>query len=751
MPSILGHPVLRREDPRFLTGQGEYVANLIPPEAAHVAYVTSTEPHARILSVDVEAASAAPGVLGVFTVADIDPDVVAYPAPFPGMNDQMDRTMLAGDVVRYVGEPVVAVVADNPARAADAAELVVVAYEPLTPLVDTEASLRGDVVLFEGIDDQTVYRCGVGQVPDFDQCEVVVRARFHNQRMSAAPIEARTGFAYWENGRLIHHTATQGSHNVKTALMGIYGLNPDQVLVVTPDVGGSFGAKFRCYPEEALLGWLSRRLGRPCAWTETRTQCMTGLGSGRGQIQDVVVGGSRNGRITAYQLDVIQDSGAYPLIAGFLPRMTMAMFTGVYDIACAGYQAVSVPTSTTPNGAFRGAGRPEATSAIERAVDLFAAEIEMDPVEVRRRNFLDPSAFPHTTQSGLSYDSGDYGKAMALVLEAAGYDELRAEQAARRANGSETLLGIGLSTYVEVTATTGAGDFASVEMGTDGTVKAVTSSTPHGQGHETVWPMIVADVLGIDLDRVVAVGGDTDCTPRRQVTGGSRSAQIVGSMLMDASQKLVEQVLPTAADLLEAAVGDVVHDRDGGCFHVAGTPAVSVGWTEVAAALGGPLAVESEFESGGQTFPFGAHVAVVEVDAETGRAELVRLVAVDDAGTVLNPLIFDGQIHGGIAGGVAQALMEELAYDDDANPLATNFSDYPVISAAELPSFELIRSETPTDRNLLGAKGVGESGTVGATAAVQNAVIDALSHLGVRHLDMPLSPERVWKAIESHV
>ncbi len=751
MPSILGHPVMRREDPRFLTGQGAFVANLVPPEAAHVVYVTSTEPHARLRSVDVEVAVAAPGVLGVFTAADIDPDVVVYPPPFPGMNDQMARTMLAGEVVRYVGEPIAAVVADEPELAADAADMVAVDYEPRPPLVDLEASLRGDVVLFEGIDDQTVYRCGAGQAPDFEACEVVVRARFLNQRVSAAPIEARTGFSCWEGDRLIHHTATQGSHNVKTALMGIYRLAPDQVLVITPDVGGSFGAKFRCYPEEALLGWLARRLGRPCAWAETRTQSMTGLGSGRGQIQDVVVGGSPDGRITALQIEVIQDSGAYPLIAGFLPRMTMAMFTGVYDIASAGYQAVSVPTSTTPNGAFRGAGRPEATSAIERAVDLFAAEVEMDPAEVRRRNFIDPEAFPHTTVSGMSYDSGDYGRALDLALETAGYDDLRAEQAARRVNGSGALMGIGLSTYVEVTATTGAGDFASVELDTDGTVKAVTSSTPHGQGHETVWPMIVADVLGLELDRVMAVGGNTDCTPRGQVTGGSRSAQIVGSMLVDASQKLVEQVLPTAADLLEAAVSDVVHDPDGGCFHVAGTPAVSVGWEAVAAALDAPLTVESDFESGGQTFPFGAHVAVVEVDAETGRTELVRLVAVDDAGTVLNPLIFEGQIHGGIAGGVAQALMEEVAYDADANPLTTNFADYPVISAAELPSFELISSETPTDRNLLGAKGIGEAGTVGATAAVQNAVIDALAPYGVRHLDMPLSPQRVWKAMQDHV
>ena len=750
MPSILGHPVLRREDPRFLTGQGAFVANLFPSDAAHVAYVTSTEPHARVLSVEVEAAAASPGVLGVFTADDVDPEVIVYPTPFPGMNEQMTRTMLAQDVVRYVGEPIAAVVADHPEESADAAELVAVDYEPLPPLVDLEASLRGDVVLFEGIDEQAVFGCAAGQAPAFEECEVVVRARLHNQRISAAPIEARVGFSFWDRGRLIHHTATQGSHNVKNMLMSIYGLDPDQVLVITPDVGGSFGAKFRCYPEEALLGWLARRLGRPCAWAETRTQSMTGLGSGRGQIQDIAIGGNRDGRIAAYQLDVIQDSGAYPLIAGFLPRMTMAMFTGVYDIAGARFQAVSVPTSTTPNGAFRGAGRPEAASAIERAVDLFAAEIDMDTAEVRRRNVLDPQEFPHTTVSGMSYDSGDYQMALDLVLEAAGYDDLRAQQAARRANGSAVLMGIGLSTYVEVTATTGAGDFASVELGPDGTVRAVTSSTPHGQGHETVWPMIVADVLGVDLDQVVAAGGDTDRTPRGQVTGGSRSAQIVGSMLVDASRRLVEQALPTAADLLEAAVCDVVHDAQHGCFHVAGTPSVSVGWAAVAAALGTPLTVESDFETGGQTFPFGAHLAVVEVDAETGRTELVRLVAVDDAGTILNPLIFEGQIHGGIAGGVAQALMEELVYDADANPLTVNFADYPVISAAELPSFELVRSETPTDRNLLGAKGVGESGTVGATAAVHNAVIDALSPFGVRHLDMPLTPERVWKAICRH-
>ncbi len=750
MPSILGHPVLRREDPRFLTGQGAFVANLVPPDAAHVAYVTATEPHARLVSVDTQAAAAAPGVVGVFTAADVDADVLAYPPPFPGMNEQMARTMLAREVVRYVGEPVAAVVADDAGQAADAVELVAVEYEPLPSLADMEASLRGEVTLFEEVDDQTVFSCAAGERPDFSRCEVVVRARFRNQRMSAAPIEPRTGFSYWEGERLIHHTATQGSHNVKDALVSIFGLDPDQVLVITPDVGGSFGAKFRCYPEEALLAWLARQLGRPCAWTETRTQSMTGLGGGRGQIQDVIVGGSRDGRITAYQLDVIQDSGAYPLIAGFLPRMTMAMFTGVYDIAQAGFDGVSVPTSTTPNGAYRGAGRPEAASAIERAVDVFAAEIDMDPAEVRRRNFISPDSFPHAAISGVSYDSGDYRKVLELALDRAGYDRLRAQQAELRACGAPVLLGIGLSSYVEVTATTGAGDFASVELCPDGTVNAVTSSTPHGQGHETVWPMIVADCLGIDLDRVQATGGNTDLTPRGQVTGGSRSAQIVGSMLVDASQRLVERALPTAADLLEAAVSDVVHSQEVEGFHVAGTPAVTVGWSEVAAALEGPLTVESEFESGGQTFPFGAHVAVVEVDVETGGVELVRLVAVDDAGTVLNPLIFEGQIHGGIAGGVAQALLEELRYDDNAIPLTTNFADYLVISATELPSFELVRSETPTDRNLLGAKGIGESGTVGATAAVQNAVVDALAHLGVRHLDMPLSPQRIWEAIRSH-
>ncbi|WP_420640107.1 xanthine dehydrogenase family protein molybdopterin-binding subunit [Candidatus Poriferisocius sp.] len=754
MSSILGHSVPRREDPRLLTGQGSFVGNLIPPDAAHVVFVTATEPHARLTAVCTEAASAAPGVLGVFTAADVDPGVLVYPTPFPGMNEQMTRTILASDRLRYVGEPVAAVVADHPVQARDAADLVEVETELLTPLVDMEASLRGEVALFDDIDDHLVFRCATGQAPDFDRCEVVVRARTLNPRLAAAPLEPRVGFSAWEGPRLIHHTASQGSHNVKAALMRIYGLDPEEVLVVTPDVGGSFGAKYRCYPEESLLPWLARRLGRPCAWAETRTESMTGLGTGRGQIQDVTIGGNRDGRITAYQLDVIQDSGAYPLIAGFLPRMTMAMFTGTYDIAEAGFTGVSVPTSTTPNGAFRGAGRPEATAAIERAVDLMAAEIDMDPAEIRRRNFIPATAFPHEAPSGVCYDSGDYHRALDLALTAADYDRLRAEQATRRAAGDPRLLGIGLASYVEVTATTGAGDFASVELQPDGTVRAVTSSTPHGQGHETVWPMVVADTLGVHLHRVDAVGGHTDLTPRGQVTGGSRSAQIVGSMLVDASQRLIDRVIPVAAGLLEASSADVVHDPGAepgtGRFHVAGTPAVSVAWNEVAAALGESVTVVSEYESGGQTFPFGTHVAVVEVDVETGGVELLRLVAVDDAGVVLHPLIFEGQIHGGLAGGVAHALLEEVRYDDNAIPLTTTLADYLAITAAELPSFELVRSETPTDRNLLGAKGVGEAGAVGSTAAVQNAVIDALAPFGIRHLDMPLTPERIWRAVRDH-
>jgi carbon-monoxide dehydrogenase large subunit len=531
------------------------------------------------------------------------------------------------------------------------------------------------------------------------------------------------------------------------------------VRVIVPDVGGGFGAKIGPYPEEMLLGWLSRRVGRPVRWTETRSESMLGLGHGRGQRQRVEIGGTRDGRILGYRLTVLQDAGAYPAIGAILPFLTGMMAAGTYDIARVDFSARSVVTNTTPMVAYRGAGRPEATAAVERAVDLFAAELDMDPAEVRRRN-LYQGEWPHETPAGATYDVGDYVGALDLALEAAGYDQLRAEQRRRREQGpgaalvggypSATQLGIGISTYVEITNGAGStGDFASVEVLPQGRALVRTGSSPHGQGHRTAWSMLAAEQLGIPIDRIEVVANDTDEVPRGFGTMGSRSLQSAGLAVHEASIELVDKARRLAAEHLEANLDDVVLDKVGGAFHVAGTPAVSMTWAELAETVGDAddLRVEHDSAPAAPTFPFGAHVAVVEVDTETGGVRLVRLVAVDDAGTVLNPLLAEGQRHGGVAQGAAQALLEEVRYDADGNPVTANLADYAFPTAAELPTFELVSMETPTSINALGAKGIGESGTIGSTPAVQNAVVDALSFAGVRHIDMPATPERVFWAL----
>jgi carbon-monoxide dehydrogenase large subunit len=750
--SILGHPVLRREDPRFLTVGGTYVEDLDLPGCAAVAYVRSPLAHGRIVSVDAEAARGAPGVLAVVTGADLA-GFPPYPPIVPAYPAAMARPFIAADIVRFVGEPVAAVVAETRAQAFDAVDLVEVDYDPLPALVDPEAALTDDLVLFPEAGSNTVLRAATPQSADFSACEVVVSERLVNQRIAGAPIEGRAGAALWTaEGRLTHYSSCQGAHPAQGVLATVYDLPPAQIRVVVPDVGGGFGSKARPYPEEILLGELARRVGRPVRWVETRTENMLALGHGRGQIHRVTIGGNRDGRITAYQLDVIQDSGAYPLIAAFLINMTMRMTTGVYALDNVGFSGVSVATTTTPMTAFRGAGRPEAAAAIERAVDLFAAEVGLDPARVRRLNLVPAFDQPYTTAVGTRYDVGDYGAALDRALAAAGYDELRAEQSRRRAAGDDRLLGIGLSVYVEITAGAGGFEFGSVELLAHGGARVVTGSTPYGQGHVTAWSMIVADRTGIPLDRIEVVHGDTDVVPSSSITGGSRSAQIAGASVANASAKLIDQARQRAADLLEANPDDVVLDRANGQFHVAGTPAKAVSWADVAGAVAaegtGPLQGINDWTASQPTFPFGAHVAVVEVDEQTGQVTLLRHVACDDAGTILNPLLVDGQVHGGLGAGIAQALYEEVRYDSDGNPLTTNFADYGVITAAELPLFERVPLETPTFVNELGAKGIGESGTIGSTPAVQNAVIDAVSHLGVRHIDLPCTAQRVWRAIQ---
>jgi len=476
------------------------------------------------------------------------------------------------------------------------------------------------------------------------------------------------------------------------------------------------------------------------------------LGHGRAQVQHVTIGGRRDGTVTHYRLYAIQDSGAFADMGSILaPFMTRPMSSGVYAIPNIECRTTSVVTNTTPTVAYRGAGRPEATAAIERAMDLFAMEVGMDPAEVRRINLIPPFQEPHTTVVGQTYDVGDYVGSLDRVLAAAGYAELRAEQARRRDAGDPVQMGIGVSVYVEITGgVPPMGEAAKFEVLDDGSAVVYTGTSPHGQGHDTAWSMIASAQTGIPMDRIRLVWGDTDLVPAGGGTMGSRSLQQGGAAVDKAAAELVERATALAATALEADEADIVLDKDDGVFHVAGTPAVFKSWGDLAvlaAADGDPLLVDTRFEASGPTFPFGAHVAVVEVDTETGQVRLERHVACDDAGTVLNPLLLDGQRHGGIAQGAAQALLEEVAYDADGNPVTSNLADYAMIGFAELPSFEVIAMETPTPVNPLGAKGIGESGTIGATPAVQSAVVDALAHLGVRHLDMPATPERVWSAI----
>jgi aerobic carbon-monoxide dehydrogenase large subunit len=754
MGSILGNRVRRVEDPRMLTVGGTYVEDIPFPGAAWLSYVRSPEAHARITGIDTSEAKAAPGVLAIFTADDLrelgDSGLVPHTNPtFPAA---MRRTVVADGSVRFVGQPVVAVLAETRVQAADAAELVLVDYEPLPVVVDPEASLRDEVVLFPEHGTNVVMRFRSEKQADFSECEVVVEERIVNQRLTAAPIEARSGAAYWtDDGRLVHYSACQGAHPTRDLLAAIYGLDAAQVRVIIPDVGGGFGAKSRTYPEELALGYYARELGRPVRWTESRTENILAMPNGRGQVQWARLGGTRDGRITAYQLDVVQDAGAFPLIGAFLPAMTQRMTTGVYDLENVGFTGVSVVTNAVSTTAYRGAGRPEAAVAIERMVDRFAAEIGMDPAAVRRRNYVPPFTEPYTTGIGSVYDVGDYVQSLDRAVAAAGYEDLRAEQARRRAAGDRTALGIGVATYVEITAGVQSPEFASVEVRPDGGLRVLTGSTPFGQGHATTWSMIVADATGVPIEQIEVVHGDTDVVQSGGLTVGSRSVQLAGAAVAAASAGLVDAARDRAAGRFEADVADVVLDTESGRFHVAGTPARSIGWADLvdsdSGGDGGPLVAEHVFEPQMPTFPFGTHIAVVEVDTETGLVRLRRHVAVDDAGTLINPLLAEGQVHGGIAQGAAQALLEVAHYDDDGQPRTTNFADYAVISAAELPSFEVGHMETPTFANELGAKGVGESGTIGSIPAVYNAVVDALAHLGVRHLLTPLTPERIWAAL----
>lgn len=747
--SILGNRVVRKEDPALLTSGGTYVDDIVVDGALHVVYVRSMVAHGEITSIDIDEARNAPGVVDIVTSADL---TIGDIKPFMMLNQLLTRPVLARGRVRYVGDPIVAVVAETRAAAVDAAELVIVEIESLPAIIDPRDALSEDSIqLFPHVGTNIAMHAEHhGDPISFDACDVVITQTTVNQRLAPAPIENRSAIAWWEDGRLVLEIGCQGTHPIRNTIAEIYGLEQDQMRVICPDVGGGFGAKAHAAPEAVVLGELSRRTGRPVRWTETRSENMTGMGHGRGQIQTVILGGTKDGDLLAYRIEIIQDAGGYPNMGAILPYATRIMASGVYDIPAVQVSSHSVATNTTPTGAYRGAGRPEASAALERAVDLFADEAGLDPADVRRRNFVRPDAFPFTTPTGTTYDSGNYEGSLDRALAAAGYDELLAEQAQRRAAGDPRLLGIGMATYVEITGAGVGSEYGSVEVLADGSARVVTGSNPYGQGHVTAWSMLVSDQTGIPLDRIEVVYGDTDLVPTGETTGGSRSLQIAGSAVFDATEKLVEMARQRASELLEANPADIVLDTDTARFHVAGTPAVSIGWEEIGAtsiADGNQLFALSDFTASGPTFPFGTHIAVVEIDSETGKVELRRIIACDDAGVILNPLLVDGQVHGGLAQGISQALFEEVRYDEAGNPLSTTLLDYLMPSAAEFPLFERVEMETPSPINPLGAKGIGESGTIGSTPAVQNAVVDAVSHLGIRHIDMPLTPERVWRAI----
>ncbi|MFV0533305.1 MAG: xanthine dehydrogenase family protein molybdopterin-binding subunit [Cumulibacter sp.] len=744
--SILGTRVLRTEDPRFLTGRSTYTADLTDPRldgAAHAYFVRSSIAHGVIEQISTAAARQAPGVLAVYTARDLP--MLPVPPGLRPLEPQMHRAPLATDRVRFVGEPIALVIARTEAEALDAAELIEIDIEPLDVVVDAHEAQRDEVLLFPSAGTNVTISHGQQEADPrlFDDCEVVVEQDIVNQRIAVVPMEGRAGACVWDgDGRLTVWLSNQGAQASQAELAMMLGIDTTQVHVITPDVGGGFGAKVRCEPEHAVIAAAARLLDRAVLWVEHRSENMLAM-HGRAQHQRIRIGGSRDGAISAYSLALLQDSGAYPRIGAMLPNNTLRMAQGCYDIPRVETSSTSVVTNTVPVVAYRGAGRPEAAAAIERAIDLFAAEIEMDPAEVRRRNFV--GTFPFQTHSDVVYDSGDYPGALAKVLEAADYEALRAEQRSRRERGDVVQLGLGLATYVEITMGAGT-ENATVELHPDGTVTVLTGTSPHGQGHATSWAMIVSDQLGVPMEAITVLHGDTDLIPVGGGTGGSRSLQLGGVAVQHATYDLVEEIKKRAADVLEANPSDIEIDKQSQSVIVRGAPSTAIPLGELAQT--DDLSAYHVYKGESPTYPFGAQLAVVEVDTETGFARLRDIFTCDDAGKILNPMLFDGQRHGGIAQGASQALYEEFVYDEYGNPMTATLVDYAFPTAADLPDYSLSTQETPTPHNSLGAKGIGEAGTIGATPAVHNAVIDALAPYGVRHLDMPLSPQRVWQAID---
>jgi carbon-monoxide dehydrogenase large subunit len=770
----VGRALRRKEDPRLITGRARYVEDISLPGTLWAAFVRSPEAHARIVAIDAGAARELPGVHAVFTGEDLSdlggPLPLAWVPPGVTVNNP-EHWPLARGAAKHVGDPVAVVLGEDRYAVADAAEQVLVEYDPLPVVTDPERALQGSPYVHEQFGTNQVHEWSLAG-GDLDaglrEADVVIERRVVNHRVAGAPIEPRGVLADYRAGSLTVWSATQVPHFLRLFLALLLGISEERVRVIAPEVGGGFGSKLQVYGEEVLAAWASRRLGRPVKWIETRSENMLAAHQGRDQIAYVKMGAKRDGTLTALHVRIIADLGAYNmLLTPAIPSLGAFVMSGCYRIPAIRTDIVGVFTNKCPTDAIRGAGRPEATHMIEVTLEQMAAELGIDRLEIRRRNFIPPDAFPAETAVGVVYDSGDYGKTLDKLLEHVDLGALAREQEQLRERG--IYRGIGFSTYTEIcglapTRVVGPEGFgnqagfwesAMVRVHNTGAVTAYTGCSPHGQGHETAFAQIVADRLGVDPAVVEVVHGDTATGPEGRNTYGSRSLAVGGEALARCAGKIAEKAKAVVAHNLEAAVEDI--ELIGGRFAVRGSPDKGMTLAEVAGAaylnkvpegMEPGLEETAFYDPENFVFPFGAHACVVDVDRETGKVRVVRYVAVDDCGKAINPLLIDGQVHGGIVHAIGQALYERVHYDEQGQLVTGTFVDYALPTAAELPSFETDRTETPSPVNSLGAKGVGEAGTIAASAAVTNAVIDALRPLGVSYINMPLTPMRVWAAIE---
>lgn len=777
---VVGTRRQRREDPALLTGEGKFVDDLSVPGALHLAVIRSPYAHARVTSVDVSGALSLPGVVAAFSGADL---AAEWAAPMPcawAVTEDMKNPPhfpLAVDAVHYVGDAVAVVLAETAYAAKDAMEAVVVEYDPLEAVVDLEDALSDRVLVHPELGTNISYTWEL--TPDaaaveaaFSSAAHTVKERYIQQRLLPSFMEPRGVCVVPQpyGGDFVIYSATQIPHILRIMVGITLGISETKLRVIAPKVGGGFGAKLDVYAEELLCVALARRLGRPVRWTEERSETALATIHGRGQIQDIELAADADGKVTAVRVRIIGDMGGYlQLITPGIPLLGAFLYHGVYDVPNYSFHCQGVFTTKTPTDAYRGAGRPEATYAIERAMDALARQMAIDPAELRRRNFIRPEQFPYSSPAGLVFDSGAYEAALDKALALAGYPELRAEQKARRDRKDPVQLGMGLSCYVEMCGlapsrvlaslnySAGGWESATVRVLPTGKVQVVTGTSPHGQGHETSWSMIVADQLGMSPDDIEILHSDTSISPHGLDTYGSRSLSVGGTAVYLATEKVIAKARTIAAHQLEAAEEDL--EFENGTFTVRGTPTASMPLGAIAfgafTAHNLPDGMEPTLEASmtwdppNFVFPFGTHLCVVEVDTQTGAVKLRNYVAVDDCGNQVNPLIVEGQIHGGIAQGIAQALFEEAVYDADGNLVTTTLADYLVPSAAEFSKFTLDHTVTPSPTNPMGVKGIGEAGTIAATPAVMNAVVDALTPFGIRDIDMPAMPFRVWKAIDA--